>query len=145
MSNSNHFDGSQTNLVLQGAEQDTERHSTLISNLTAEVEHGNGCALKGALRAMPFEESLKTLRDIEVKNKTDRSEDPSIPAVFFLSSGEGSESYGKLFSPAGPHWWDGYNTLIQDSLSVRGTSSNNLGDRSIVCIDATKSSKAPDR
>jgi hypothetical protein len=145
MDDSKHFDGSQTKPVLQAAEQASDQHSILIAHLTAEVEHGNGCALRGVLRAMPFEESLKTLRDIEVKNRSDRSEDPSIPQVFFFSKAEGAEANGQLIASAGPNWLDGYNHLLKDSLALRETRTANLGERTFTCMDASQSSKTPEK
>lgn len=141
----NDFDGSRMSLVEQPAAQDSDQHSNLINSLTKELENGNGCHIKEVLRGMPFEESLKTMKEIEVENKRDRGEDSSLPAVHFLSYGDGFRANAELYSPAGPHWWNGNSTLIKDTLAIDNSQDANLGDRSFVCTDISKPNRADDK
>src|ERR1700733_12258114 len=71
-------------------------HSRLVSDLTHEIELGHGCALKPVLQGLPFEESIKTLKEVASQFKEDRRKDPSLPEVTFISGGDGWQAHAGL-------------------------------------------------
>jgi hypothetical protein len=141
MMDRNFADTPPQDLVLQAAEQDANPHSIFVENLTKQIEQGHACSVKEVLHSMPFEESLKTLSEIERRNKVDRIEDPNVPALYFHTEGNDSHATAYLNRPAGPHWWYGYEIPLQDTLGLYNTADFNAGDRKTECKDLSAPEK----
>lgn len=54
-----------------------------ISKLTKDAEAGKGCSTKEVISGLSFEDSLKTLQAIEIRNSINRDSDSSLPKEFF--------------------------------------------------------------
>jgi hypothetical protein len=101
-----------------------------IAKLTRDAEAGNGCSIKDTIQAMPFEESLKTLKAIQDQNSNNREEDSSLPQVFMVVRGNGVAASAELEKKAGT--WSIPDVLATDKISYLHDS---MAQRTQTCIE----------
>src|ERR1700679_1381819 len=89
-----------------------------IVKLTNLAETGHGCDLQDQLRQMPFEESLKALKQIETQSAEDRGRNSALHPLYFSSNGGGYSAYAELYraDPGSSLSWG--DQIFEDRLGI---------------------------
>jgi len=105
-----------------------------IRQLTNEAEAGHGCAVKAQLQQVPFDESIKIMKQIEDQNTVNTKANPDIPSLSFYSGGNEIIAYAGL-NTNGKYLWSSADKLVSDGLKLQETAGQKIGDRKFSCSD----------